>query len=168
MKHLLVLFLTLPCIAFAQNCELKKEIDPFSQQPKLSTGFMKFSATANRVSLNLVADSKEIKLLFSLGEGSCFDDQSTAAFVFDGSKTKSTQRNASSMNCEGIFTSVFRNAATTPSLLQKLTLKKVTSISITDNTGKKIEFSLKDDEKQWLMEKAACLVTEAKTLIQTQ
>jgi hypothetical protein len=167
MKHLLVLFLTLPCIAFAQNCELKKEIDPFTQQPKLSTGFMKFSGTANRVSLDMVADGKEIKLLFSLGEGSCFDDQSTAAFVFDGSKTKSTQRNASSMNCEGIFTTVFRNTTITPSVLQKLAAKKLTSISLTDNTGKKIEISLKDDEKQWLMEKAACLVTEAKTLIKT-
>lgn len=168
MKHLLVLFLTLPCIAFAQNCELKKEIDPFSRQPKLTTGFIKFSSTGNRVSLDLVADSKEIKLLFSLGEGSCFDDQSTAAFVFEGSKTKSTQRNGSSMNCEGIFTTIFRNATVTPSVLQKLTQKKVTSISITDNTGKKIEINLKEDEKQWLMEKAACLVMEAKTLIQTQ
>jgi hypothetical protein len=168
MKYILVFLLTFPCIAFAQNCGLKKEIDQFSQQPKLSTGFIKFSGTANRISVNMVADSKEIKLLFSMGEGSCFDDQSTASFSFDGSRTKSTQRNASSMNCEGIFTVVFRNASTTPSVLQKMTLQKLTSIVITDNTRKKIEINLKDDEKQWLMEKAACLVAEAKTLIKTQ
>ena len=164
MKRLLFILLTLPSIVFAQDCGLKKEVDPFTQQPKLSTGFMKFAATGNRFSLNLVADGKEIKFLFSLGEG-CFDDQSTAVFSFDSTRTKSTQRNGSSMNCEGIFTVVFRNGTTTPSALQKMTLHKITAITITDNTKKKIEITLKDEEKQQLMEKAACLVNEAKALI---
>jgi hypothetical protein len=164
MKHLLVLLLTVPCIAFAQDCTLKKEIDQFSQQPKISTGFMKFSGTGNRFSLNIVADSKEVKFLFSLGEG-CFDDQSTAVFSFDSSRTKSTQRNATAMNCDGIFTIIFRNVTTTPSALQKMTVQKISSIVITDNTKKKIQISLKEDEKQQLLEKAACLVKEAKALI---
>lgn len=165
MKYFLVLLLTVPSIAFAQNCELKKETDKFTQQPKLSTGFIKFAGSGSRYSLNMVADGKEIKLLFSFGEGVCFDDQSTAVFLFDSSRTKSTQRNASSMNCEGIFTLVFRNSSVTPSALQKMTLAKISSVVITDNTKKKIQITLKDEEKQWLIEKAACLVKESKTLI---
>lgn len=165
MKQLLILLIALPFFASAQDCQLKKEIDPFSQQPMLSTGFMKFASLNGRAAVNIVADSKEVKLLFSLGEGSCFDDQSTAAFTFDGSRTKSTQRNATAMNCDGIFTIVFRNTAMTPSALQKMTQQKVTFIVLTDNTKKRLEINLKDEEKQLLIEKAACLVKEAKGLI---
>jgi hypothetical protein len=166
MKNLLFLLFAFPFLASAQDCQLKKEIDKFSQQPIISTGFIKFASAGGHVSLNMVADNKEVKLLFSLGEGSCFDDQSTAAFSFDGSRSKSNQRNASAMNCDGILTVVFRNAATTPTALQKMTQQKVASIVFTDNTKKKIEVNLKDDEKQLLLEKAACLVKEAKGLIQ--
>jgi hypothetical protein len=154
-----------PFWASAQDCKLRKEIDPFSQQPKLSTGFINLSSSGSRVTLNMVADSKEIKLLFSLGEGSCFDDQSTASISFDSTRTKSSQRNASAMNCDGIFTIIFRNAATTPSALQKMTLQKISSIVLTDNTKKKMEITLKENEKQMLLDKAACLVKEAKALI---
>ena len=69
------------------------------------------------------------------------------------------------MNCDGIFTIIFRNAATTPSALQKMTLQKISSIILTDNTKKKIEISLKEDEKKLILEKATCLVNEAKALI---
>jgi hypothetical protein len=165
MKRLLAFLLVIPFMASAQDCQLKKEIDQFSQQPALSTGFIKFAGTAGRVSMNMVADSKEVKLLFSLGEGSCFDEQSTASISFDSTRTKSSQRNASAMNCDGIFTIVFRNAAMTPSALQKMTLQKVASFVLTDNTKKKIEINLKEDEKTLLLQKAACLVKEAKGLI---
>jgi len=165
MKYILTLLLATPLFGAAQNCKLKKETDQFSQQPKLSTGFMSMLAKGTRISLNMVADSKEVKLLFSLGDGACFDDQSTAIFSFDSSRTKSTQRNSSSMNCDGIFTIIFRNAATTPSALQKMTLQKISSIILTDNTKKKIEISLKEDEKKLILEKATCLVNEAKALI---
>jgi hypothetical protein len=37
---------------------------------------------------------------------------------------------------------------------------------LTDNNKKKIEISLKEEEKQLIMDRAACLVKEAKTLIQ--
>jgi hypothetical protein len=165
MKQLVLLFLTLPFFTSAQDCKLKKETDPFSQQPKLSTGFIRLPSTAGQASLNLVADAKEIRLLFSMGEGKCFDDQSTATISFDSTRSKSSQRNATSMNCEGIFTVVFRNAATTPAALQKMTLQAVSSIVLIDNTKKKIEIFLKEPEKKQLLEKAACLVKEAKTLI---
>ena len=167
MKRLLILLVSLPFFALAQDCKVKKEIDPFSQQPKLSTGFINLSSSAGRISLSIEADSKEIKLLFSAGEATCFDDQSTAAFLFDGSKTKSNQKNYSAMNCDGIFTIVFRNSTTTPYALQKMTLQKITSIVLTDNTKKKIEINLTEEEKQLLQQKAACLVNEAKTLIKS-
>src|SRR5215203_5032471 len=141
MKYFLIILTVLPLFVAAQDCHPKKEIDPFSQQPRLSTGFIKLGS---RVSVSMVADDKEIKLLFSTGEGSCFDDQSTAVISFDSSKTKSTQRNASAMNCDGIFTIVFRNGATTPTALQKVTLQKISSIILTDNTKKKIEIFLKE------------------------
>jgi hypothetical protein len=165
MKRPLILFILLPFLAPAQDCKLKKEIDRFSQQPKLSTGFMNLSSTNGPVSLNIEADSKEVKLLFSLGDGNCFDDKSTATFSFDSTRTKSNQKNATAMNCDGIFTIVFRNALPTPSALQKLTLQTISSIALTDNTKKKIEINLKDEEKQLLLKKTACLVNEAKTLI---
>ena len=66
MKYILTLLLATPLFGAAQNCKLKKETDQFSQQPKLSTGFMSMLAKGTRISLNMVADSKEVKLLFSL------------------------------------------------------------------------------------------------------
>jgi len=166
MKFLLFFVCLLPLFVVAQDCELKKEKDPFTQQPQLSTGFLRLSSWGGRFSMNMVADAKEVKLLFSLGEGNCFDDESTAAFTFDGTRTKSTQKNATAMNCDGIFTIVFRNSNTTPTVLQKLTQQKLTSIVLTDNNKKKIEISLKEEEKQLIMDRAACLVKEAKALIQ--
>jgi hypothetical protein len=166
MKSLLLLVLIVPLFVSAQNCELKKEKDPFTQQPQLSTGFMRFSSWGGKFSLNMVADAKEVKLLFSMGEGNCFDDESSAALTFDGTRTKSTQRNATAMNCDGIFTIVFRNSTTTPSVLQKMTQQKLTSIVLTDNNKKKTDINLKDDEKQQIQEKLGCLVKEAKGLIQ--
>jgi hypothetical protein len=166
MKSLLLLVFLVPLFLSAQNCELKKEKDPFTQQPQLSTGFIRFSAWGGRFSLNMVADAKEVKLLFSLGEGNCFDDESSATLTFDGTRTKSTQRNATAMNCDGIFTIVFRNSTTTPSVLQKMTQQNLTSIVLTDNNKKKIDITLKDEEKQKIVEKLGCLVKEAKGLIQ--
>jgi hypothetical protein len=166
MKWILFIAFLLPLFVSAQNCELKKERDPFTQQPQLSTGFLRLSSWGGRFSLNMVADAREVKLLFSLGEGNCFDDESSAAFTFDGTRTKSTQKNATAMNCDGIFTIVFRNSTSTPSVLQKLTQQKITSIVLIDSNKKKIEISLKDEEKQQILERIGCLVKEAKTLIQ--
>jgi hypothetical protein len=166
MKWILFIAFLLPLFVSAQNCELKKEKDPFTQQPQLSTGFLRLSSWGGRFSLNMVADAREVKLLFSLGEGNCFDDESSAAFTFDGTRTKSTQKNATAMNCDGIFTIVFRNSTSTPSVLQKLTQQKITSIVLIDSNKKKIEISLKDEEKQQILERIGCLVKEAKTLIQ--
>jgi len=166
MKTLVFSVFLLPLFVSAQNCELKKEKDPFTQQPQISTGFLRLSSWGGRFSLNMVADAKEVKLLFSLGEGNCVDDESSAALTFDGTRTKSTQKNATAMNCDGIFTIVFRNSTTTPSVLQKMTQQKLSSIVLTDNNKKKIEINLKEDEKQQVLERAGCIVKEAKALIQ--
>jgi hypothetical protein len=166
MKSVLLTLFLLPLAAAAQECQLKKETDVFSKQQRLSTGSMKWAGGLARVSME--ADSKDIKLLISMGEGHCFDDQTQAVISFDGSRTKSTQRNAASMNCEGIYSVVFRNATTTPGVLQKIATLKVTSVVITANDGKKRELVLRDDEKQLLLERAACLVAEAKKLIPVQ
>lgn len=164
MKHFLILLLTVPFAGFAQDCPIKKEVDAFSQQPKVSTGFIPLTSAAGKASVNIEADSKEIRMLFSLGEGACFDDQSTAAFQFDGSKSKSTQRNATAMNCDGIFTIVFRNSATPSFALNKISTQKITTIVLTGNGKQKSEFTLNDTEKQLLMERASCLLSEAKKL----
>ena len=165
MKTIFLFLFLLPAILFAQNCKIKKETDGFTRQPRVATGFMKLSSSAGTITLNMVADAKEIKLLFSIGEGVCFDDAATAAFSFDGTRTKSTQKNTSAMNCDGIFTIIFRNSTSTPMVLNKLSTQKLTSIIIVASPKQKTEIVLKDAEKMMLIEKAACLVKEAKGLI---
>ena len=166
MKRLFFTLLLAPALTFAQDCKIKKEIDPFSQQPKFTTGFLRLSdAEGGKINVNVEGDSKEIKFLFSSGPDHCFDDQSAAAITFDGTKTKSNQKNASSMNCEGIFSIVFRNGTSTPYFLQKMITQKITSIIITGTTKQKVEIVLKDEEKQQLLDMAACLVKESKTLV---
>lgn len=165
MKHFFVFFLLVPFFSLAQDCKLKKEIDQFSQLPKLTTAFLKFNSTAGVVSLSMEADNKEIKLLFSAGDSKCFDEASTAAFSYEGTRSKSNLKNYSAMNCDGIFTIIFRNGTTTPYVLQNLATKNVASVVLTDNTKKKIEIFFKEEEKQLLKKMAACMATEAKTLI---
>ena len=109
-------------MSFAQDCKLKKTKDQFSQEPKLSTGFVPFSNAL----LSIEADSKEIDFLFSVrdkSEEKCFDDLSTISFVFEG-KQKSNFRNTGTMNCEGLFHVTFKNLPTTPGALQRLVTKK--------------------------------------------
>lgn len=165
MKIRFALLFSFPLMAFGQNCSLKKEKDPFTQQPRMATGFMKLSAGRSPVQLNLVADAKEVKLLFALGEGRCFDDQATAMFTFDSTRTKSTQRNTTAMNCDGIFSLVFRNAVTTPAALQKMATNKVAQIVIVNAAKEKWEINLTEEQKQELRQRAACIIAEAKTLI---
>ncbi len=165
MKTIFLSLFLLPALLFAQECKIKKETDGFTRQPKMSTGFMKLNSTTGIVSLNMVADAKEVRLLFSLGEGVCLNEAATAAFSFDGTRTKSTQHNTTGMNCDGIFTIIFRNGTSTPMVLNKLATQKLTSIIIVVDPKQKTEIVLKDNEKQVLMEKAACLVKEAKGLI---
>lgn len=161
MRHLFAFILSLPLFAGAQDCVIKKEIDQFNKEHRLTTGFIKLGS----VSAAIVADKKEVKLLFSLGEDQCFTDTSTAQVYFEGKKTRTIYKNGSSMNCDGIFTFLYRNGVTTPSALQKLTTDKIASIKFTNSSGRPIMIDLSEEEKEFFRKAAGCLVTESKTLI---
>lgn len=164
MKYLFIICLLVPVFSFAQeDCKLKKTIDQFNQEPRLSTGLVPFSST----SLAIDADAKEIDFLFSVknqSEEKCFDDASTISFVFEG-KQKANFRNTGTMNCNGIFHVTFKNLATTPSALQRLASKKITAISLTGNNKSVTTITLGPQQQQELMDMIACLVKEGKTLI---
>jgi hypothetical protein len=163
MKRLLALLLLTPAFCLAQDCNIKKTKDQFSQEPKLSTGFVPFSA----ISLSIDADSKEIDFLFSINnksEEKCFDDASTVSFVYEG-KQKANFRNTGTMNCQGLFHVTFRNLATTPSPLQRLTTKKIISIMLTGNNNTVTTITLGEEQQKQLADIISCLVKEAKTLI---
>ena len=168
MKHLLISLFFFPAFAFGQECNVKKSKDKFSQEPIYSSGFMHFTGSkGEKVSLTIEADSKEIRLLYSIREN-CFNDQSTVAFSFDGSKSKSNLKAANAMNCDGIFSVVFRNSNSTSFALNKIATQKTTAMNFTGSNGQKIEVVLKEEEKLNLQAKADCLVKEAKSLIKTQ
>ena len=168
MKHLFVLLFFLPALAFAQDCNVKKLKDKFSQEPIYSSGFMHFtSLKGEKVSLSIEADSKEIRLLYSIRDN-CFNDQSTVVFSFDGSKSKSNMKAGNAMNCDGIFTVVFRNTNSTSFALNKIATQKTTGMTFIGSNNQKIEVVLTEEEKQNLQFKADCLVKEAKNLIKAQ
>lgn len=163
MKIFISLLFLLPLVAFAQDCKLKKTKDQFTQEPKLSTGFVTFSSTT----LSIDADNKEIDFLFSItnkSEEKCFDDASTISFVFEG-KQKSNYRNTGTMNCEGLFHVTFKNLAITPGNLQRLVSKKITAISLTGNNKSVTTITLGPQQQQELMNMITCMVNESKTLI---
>jgi hypothetical protein len=168
MKQFIFFLLLVPAFGFSQDCNIKKQKDKFSQEPIYSSGFMNFtSIKGEKVSLSIEADSKEIRLLYSIKDN-CFNDQSTLAITFDGSRSKSNQKNSSAMNCDGIFTIVFRNTASTSFALNKIATQKTSGMTFTGSNGQKIEVVLSEEEKTSLQQKAACLVNESKALIKTQ
>src|SRR5687767_3710816 len=87
MKFLFPLLIALPFYTLAQDCPLKKTKDQFSQEPKLTTGFLPLSSAK----LSMDADAKEIHFLFVLGnngEMKCFEEASTLTIAFDSINTK--------------------------------------------------------------------------------
>src|SRR6476620_11085507 len=160
MKYLFSLFLFLPIILFAQDCPLKKEKDQFSQQERLTTGFIQLT----NCRLSMTADSKEIDFFFSVGGDKCFDDASTLTVMFDDNHTKLTLRNTGSMNCEGLFHFTIRNTATTNYNLDRLTTKKVKAFVLT-NANVTTSVLLNADQQQMIQTAAGCMAKEAKTLI---
>jgi hypothetical protein len=69
------------------------------------------------------------------------------------------------MNCEGAFHVSFRNVTTTPSALQKLTLKKISSIKLTGNNNTVTELVFTEEQKEKIRKMSECVVTQGKTLI---
>jgi hypothetical protein len=162
MKKLLGLILIVPLFAASQDCKLNRETDPFTKEVKISTGFI----FVDGGSLTIDADSKEVLVLFSIdGAGKCFDNNSTASIIFEGTKSKGSARNGGTMNCEGLFQFVFRNTSSTTSLLQRLKTQKITSIVFTGNNKKESTLNVAPLEQTLIMKLATCLVNESKTLI---
>lgn len=167
MKYLFVIFFLVPIFLSAQDstakkeCKLVKETDPYTRETKLSSGFISLQ---NGASVTIDADNKEIDFFFSVPD-KCFAAASTVFIYFEGSKTKTTYRNAGSMNCDGYFHFVFRNGATTPTVLKKLASQKVANFIFTGTDNKATTVSLLPDQQQMLMEVSACMVDESQTLI---
>ena len=167
MKHLLLAILMLPFISFGQNCTLTKTTDDFTNQTKISTGFVSFNEGKNKFQLNINATAKEIDFFFSLSNGSegwCFDNSSTAIVQFAGTRLKSTNRNTGSMNCQGLFHFTFRNVATTPSALTRLTTHPIESFSF-KSKDKQYDFQLRESDREKMMKLVECIIKESKTLL---
>ena len=166
MKKGLFLLLLFPFASFAQDtCGLKKTKDPFTNLEKLSTGFKNFSGTAGTVSISADATPTEIDFFIWLkSPGKCFDLESTAAFTWEGERSKATFRNSGSINCEGAFHFVFKNTATPTSWLRKLMTKKIATIKLTGNNNQETTITLTEEQKDLLQRMAVCIANEGKTL----
>ncbi len=168
MRYILVICLFVPFFSVAQDpittgCKLNRETDPFTKEIKISTGFIPLDGG----SVTIDASKAEIDFLFSIeGADRCFDNNSTAFIFFEGTKLKLTARNGGSMNCEGLFHFIYRNTASLPSLLTKMTTQRINHIVFTGNNKKESIINLSPADQQLFMTLAACLVNEAKTLIQ--
>jgi hypothetical protein len=162
MKYMILLFCLLPLCALTQDCHLIRETDPYTKETKMSTGFISLQGA----SVSIDADSREIDLFFTLtGIDKCYDNNSTAAVYFEGTKSKMSYRNSGTMNCEGFFHIIFKNATATNTLLQKITTQKITSIIFSAGNKKETTIKISPEQQPVLMAMAACLVNEAKMLV---
>jgi hypothetical protein len=167
MKYIFAALFLLPLGVCAQDCTLKKQIDKFSNQPKVTSGFFPLSTGMDRVLVSIEATATEIDILFSLAQGEaqkCYDDASTAQVSYDGTRYKTTYRNSGSMNCEGLFHFNFRNTVTPASNLNRLSTTKVASIIFTGNDKAVTEVKLTEEDKVKLQDMVTCIIKEAKTL----
>ena len=167
MKQILTIVFLLPLFLAAQDpiaigCKLTRETDLYTKETKLSTGFIFLDGG----SVTIDAGSREIDVLFSIeGADKCFDNNSTAAIFFEGVKTKLNNRNGGTMNCEGLFHFVFKNTASTTTVLKKMMTMKINRIVFTGNNKKETTVTIGHAEQETLMALATCLVNDAKTLI---
>jgi hypothetical protein len=160
MKYFFSLLFIVPTLLHAQDCYLKKEKDQFTQQDRLSTGFIQMT----NAKMSITADNKELDFFLSVGGDKCFDQASTLSIVFEDGRTKLNVRNTGSMNCEGLFHFTLRNTPTPPSNLQRLATKKVKSMLLT-NDKVSTSILLNESQQQLLQTAADCMAKEAKTLI---
>jgi hypothetical protein len=161
MKYLVVLLLFSPVSIIAQDCALKKVKDPYTKEVRISTGFIDLKGAL----LSIEATKTEIDFMFSIN-GKCFDDASTSIVFFEGLRQKANYKNSGTMNCEGFFHFTFKNTTSTPSALQNLSVKKITSIRFKDNSKSETEITLTAEQQQMLIDLASCIIKDAKTLLQ--
>ena len=163
MKKLFFSIALLPMVAAAQDCQVKKEIDQFTREPKVSTGYIPLQSS----SITIDADKKEFDFFFTIeGADRCFDDQSTVTVMLEGSKQKNNFRNSGSTNCEGLFHFTIRNGPETPFAVKRFSTIKVTQFIFTVNNSKKpVIITLTQPQQESFMKAASCIATEAKTLV---
>jgi hypothetical protein len=164
MKFYCLLFFFIPATMSAQDCALKKTKDPYTKEVKISTGFIQLQGA----SVSIEATKSEIDFLFSLGPNKCFDDGSTAAITYEGSRTKTNLKNGGTMNCDGLFHFNFRNVTMTPYALQNLAQKKISAIRFKDNSKTETEVTVTPEQQKQLMDLTMCIINESKTLIPQQ
>ena len=70
------------------------------------------------------------------------------------------------MNCNGLFHFTFKNTNPSPTGLQNLGTKKITSIRFKDNTNKETSISLTEDQQQMFINLVNCMIDESKKLSQ--
>jgi len=165
MKKWIALVLFMPLFANSQECNLKKEIDKFSQQPKLTSGFVKFNADVP-FQLSVDANKTDITFFFLIkrgGSAKCFDDQSTLLLTFEG-KRKLTLRNAGAMNCDGYFNLGYRNTATPSSAMNRLVTQKINTLAFI-NGKDTTTINLTVEQKDAFQKMAACIQKEAPSML---
>ena len=160
MKIFMLLFFLFPAMLFAQDCQLKKEKDQFTQQDRLTTGFIQLTNSK----LSITADSKELDFFIAASNDKCFDENSTLSVVFDDGHSKLNFRNSGSMNCQGLFHFTIRNTATPNFNLQRLAAKKVKALVLTNDKAV-TSILLNADQQQALQTAADCMAKQAATLI---
>ena len=166
MKNSLLVLLLFPLFSFAQDCKLKKTVDPFTHETKLSTGFQNFTGNGLTISISADATPKEIDFFIWIkGDNKCFDAESVANVTFEGERSRTILRNAGSMNCDGAFHFVFKNTPTTASWLNRMTTKKIATIKLTGTDKKEMVISFSEEQKTLFQSMANCMATEGKTLI---
>ncbi|MER3464108.1 MAG: hypothetical protein C4329_06545 [Chitinophagaceae bacterium] len=171
MKKLLLATFLFPSLTFAQDCKLNKTTDPYTKQVKLSTGFFPLTSGGNKVSMSIDIDPKEINFLFffpNAGESKCFDDASSAIAIYEGERYRNNFKNTGAMNCEGYFQMSFRNLPVTPSNLDKLSTKKLSTIRFIGNKKDTTTVILTDEQKLKLMSMVGCAIKESKSLLPPQ
>lgn len=161
MKNVVILLVLLPRLVYSQDCNLKTTKDIYTKEVKITTGLI----ALNTGQYSIEASKSGIDIMFSIGE-SCYDDNSSAAVYYAGTRLKTNFRNGGAMNCNGIFHFAFRNTNPTQTNLQNLGSKKISAIRFKDNTNKEIGVSLTDDQQQTFMNLINCIITQSKTLLQ--
>ena len=148
--------------SFSQDCNLQKEKDPITNEPKLSTGFFNLQTAT----LSIDAGSKNIDFFFTVdNNGKCFDYGSSVVINFEGGRLKMTLRNSGTVNCEGYFHFTFPNGHYTPAQLLNLSTKKVVSMKFTGTNKAETSITLVPQQQQLLMNLTACMIKASKTLL---
>jgi hypothetical protein len=168
MKKLLSILFLLPLFAIAQDCTLKKQVDPISSEPNLVTGFVPFNSGGVQFAISMEAGPREINLFFLIeNPNPCFKDESTAVAYFEGDRSKVNLKNIGGSNCQGIFQAMYKNTPITAANLERLSQKKIASFrfKLTIDDDKLIVVTLNPTQQQQLTDMFLCIIKQSKTLI---